>query len=64
VSTHRSCHDAAMWSLSGVKRTSLDKRKLVASDPQRHYATVNCRIAKGLFDHWLVSASGTQAPFM
>jgi hypothetical protein len=53
-----------MWSLSGVKRTSLDKRKLVASDPQRHYATVNCRIAKGLFDHWLVSASGTQAPFM
>jgi hypothetical protein len=25
--------------------------EIVAFDPERRFATVNCRIAKGLFDH-------------
>jgi hypothetical protein len=43
--------DAAIWSLSGVKRTSRGDHKLVVRDPKRHFETVNCRIAKGSFDH-------------
>jgi hypothetical protein len=33
----------------GVKRTRCDHRKLVAPDPERHFATAIYRIAKGSF---------------
>lgn len=33
----------------GEKRTPHGRRKLVASDPFRHFPTVNCGIAKGSF---------------
>jgi hypothetical protein len=44
-------YGAVIWSLSGKKRTSHDHRKSVAVDPQRHFAIVNCGIAKGSLDH-------------
>ena len=47
--TPRAC--PLSWSLSGDKRTWHDHRQSVAYDPERHFATANCRIAKGLFDH-------------
>jgi len=45
--------NAAIWSLSGDKRTLSSHRKLVAIDPQRLIATIDCRTAKGLFDHFV-----------
>jgi hypothetical protein len=42
---------AANRSLSGVKPKSRDHRQSVVRDPQRHFATINYRIAKGLFDN-------------
>ena len=38
-------------SLLGEERTWRRHRKLVVRDPERHFATANCRIAKGSFDH-------------
>ena len=35
----------------GVKRTSPQLGEMSACDPQRHFATVNRRIAKRLFNH-------------
>jgi hypothetical protein len=47
----------AVWSLSGDERTSGQRAQNDAIDPSRHFATINCRIAKGSFDH-LVDAAG------
>jgi hypothetical protein len=41
--------NAAIWSLWGDKRTLPGHRKSGAPDPERHFATIICRIAKGLF---------------
>jgi hypothetical protein len=38
-------------SLSGAKRTSPDRRKSVIADPERPFATVFYRIAKGSLVH-------------
>jgi len=38
---------AAVWSLSGEKRTLRDHHKSVVPDPKRRFAAINCRIAKG-----------------
>jgi hypothetical protein len=40
---------AAIGAFSVVKRTSGEQSKSVACEPLRHFATVNCRIAKKLF---------------
>jgi len=37
--------------LSGVKRTPQISAAAAANDPERRFATVNCRGAKGLLDH-------------
>jgi hypothetical protein len=60
--TDRAVVAQQFWSLSGVKRTPRDHRKSVAPDPERHFAAINCRIAKGLFDfdaRWRPSRSGS-----
>jgi hypothetical protein len=37
--------------LSGDQRTHRGHQDSVEIDPERHFATANCGIAKGLFDH-------------
>ena len=56
MALHVAGRNEAIWSLLGEKRTSRDHGKLVVLDPERRFATSNCRIAKGLFDH-LVGAA-------
>ena len=40
-----------IWSLSGEEPTWRDGVENDAIDPKRHFANVNYRSAKGLFDH-------------
>ena len=49
------CRIKASGSLLGEERTWRRHRKSVVRDPKRHFATVNCRIAKGLFDYFVGS---------
>jgi hypothetical protein len=42
--------------LFGAKRTCNRTRHSVANDPERHFATVKCRSAKDLFDHYVGAA--------
>jgi len=37
--------------LLGVFLPRVEQRGEAVRDPRRHFATVNCRIAKGLFNH-------------
>jgi hypothetical protein len=49
--------DAVDWSLLRVKQTPSGRGESVVLDPQRHFATVNCRNAKVSFDYFVGSAA-------
>jgi hypothetical protein len=59
---HATCRNAVVRSLSGEKQTLCDHRKSVVRDPCCHLATVNCRSAKGSFDH-AIRARGARSSF-
>jgi hypothetical protein len=46
---------STVWLLSGVKRTKPRRVKIDVHDPQRYFATIDCRIAKGSGHFYLPS---------